>query len=228
MKKIHWFTVTNSTPSNKNTFTIQDEEVVKQISRVLKLEAGEAVVIKTDETAFEGVITEVSREEVTVSNLKEKVQDVSFKKVSLFFCIPKKDKFETILEKCTEIGVTDFYPVISSRTVKTDINTERSEKIIQEAAEQAQRIDTPILHEIQSLEDIIKEYRPAVFDIDGENLAKANTSTLHNVLIGPEGGFTPEEVKMFKDHRLDTYKLGHTVLKTETAAIVVSALAILE
>jgi len=228
MKKIHWFTVTNSTPSNKNTFTIQDEEVVRQISRVLKLEAGESVVIKTDETAFEGVIQQVSREEVTISNLKEKTQDISFKKISLFFCIPKKDKFETILEKCTEIGVTDFYPVISSRTVKTDINTERSEKIIQEASEQAQRIDTPLLHEIQSLEDIIKEYRPAVFDVDGEPFSKNSVLAVHNILIGPEGGFTPEEIKMFKEHRLDIYKIGHTVLKTETAAIVISALAILE
>jgi len=228
MKKIHWFTVTNSTPSNKNTFTIQDEEVVRQISRVLKLEAGELVVIKTDETAFEGVIQQVSREEVTISNLKEKIQDISFKKISLFFCIPKKDKFETILEKCTEIGVTDFYPVISSRTVKTDINTERSEKIIQEASEQAQRIDTPILHEIQSLEDIVKEYRPAVFDVEGVEFKKGENKAIQNILIGPEGGFTPEEIKMFKEHRLDIYKIGHTVLKTETAAIVISALAILE
>jgi 16S rRNA (uracil1498-N3)-methyltransferase len=228
MKKIHWFTVTNSTPSNKNTFTIQDEEVVRQISRVLKLEVGESVVIKTDETAFEGVIQQVSREEVTISNLKEKIQDISFKKISLFFCIPKKDKFETILEKCTEIGVTDFYPVISSRTVKTDINTERSEKIIQEASEQAQRIDTPILHEIQGLEDIVKEYRPAVFDVEGVEFKKGENKAIQNILIGPEGGFTPEEIKMFKEHRLDIYKIGHTVLKTETAAIVISALVILE
>lgn len=228
MKKIHWFTVTNSTPSNKNTFTIQDEEVVRQISRVLKLEVGESVVIKTDETAFEGVIQQVSREEVTISNLKEKIQDVSFKKISLFFCIPKKDKFETILEKCTEIGVTDFYPVISSRTVKTDINTERSEKIIQEASEQAQRIDTPILHEIQSLEDIVKEYRPAVFDVEGVEFKKGENKAIQNILIGPEGGFTPEEIKIFKEHRLDIYKIGHTVLKTETAAIIISALVILE
>lgn len=228
MKKIHWFTVTNSSPSNKNTFTIQDEEVVKQISRVLKLEVGESVVIKTDETAFEGKISEVTREEVTVSDMKEMIQPASFRKTSLFFCIPKKDKFELILEKCTEIGVTDFYPVVSDRTVKTNINIERSEKIIQEAAEQAQRIDTPILHEIQSLEDILKEYRPAVFDVEGEKFDKSTNVAIHNILIGPEGGFSDKELKLFKDMRLDIYRIGNTVLKTETAAIAISTLVILE
>jgi 16S rRNA (uracil1498-N3)-methyltransferase len=230
MKKIHWFTVPNTVLTNSNTISITDTEIVKQISKVLRLEVGEEVVLKTQQTAFIGVLSLVSRNEVIVSELVEKERNQSYKKVSLFFCIPKKDKFELILEKCTEIGVTDFYPVISDRTIKTNINIERSEKIIQEASEQAQRIDTPTLHAIQSIDDIVKQYRPAVFDVEGESLTRPSQEgenpALHiqNILIGPEGGFTLRELDLFRDLRLDIYKVGETVLKTETAAIVVSGL----
>ncbi len=227
MKKIHWFTVPNTVLANKNTITISDSEIIKQISKVLRLEVGEQVVLKTNQTAYEGVVSLVSRNEVVVSELVEKERTGSYKKVSLFFCIPKKDKFELILEKCTEIGVTDFYPVISDRTIKTNINIERSEKIIQEASEQAQRIDTPTLHAIQSIDDIIKEYRPAVFDVEGEAFIKDENKAVQNILIGPEGGFTIRELELFRNTRLDIYKVGETVLKTETAAIIVSGLILL-
>lgn len=228
MKKIHWFTITQPIPTGAIEISITEGEVVRQISKVLRLEVGESVVLKTDRTAFEGVLSLVSRDEIIVSELVEKEQSEQHKRVSLFFCIPKKDKFELILEKCTEIGVTDFYPVISDRTVKTNINTVRSEKIIQEASEQAQRIDTPTLHTIQSLDDIVKEYRPAVFDVEGEDFKIGENKSIQNILIGPEGGFTLRELDLFKDLRLDIYKVGETVLKTETAAIVVSGLVVLE
>jgi 16S rRNA (uracil1498-N3)-methyltransferase len=224
MKKIHWFTTTNSIPTGQNEISLIDTEVIKQISKVLKLEVGERVVLKNNQSAFEGVLSFVSRSEVRVSELVEKERNESYKKISLFFCIPKKDKFELILEKCTEIGVTDFYPVISDRTIKTNINEERSKKIIEEASEQAQRIDTPTLHEIQNLDDIVKEYRPTVFDVEGEPFQKDESGSIQNILIGPEGGFTLRELELFKNSRLDTFKLGETVLKTETAAIVISGL----
>jgi len=225
MKKIHWFTLTNIPTSfiQGDSFEITDKEVQKQILRVLKLHVGEHIIIKDDGFGYECELTEVSHSTVKIS-LLDKLEKSSQKSISLFFCIPKKDKFELILEKCTEIGVTDFYPIISDRTVKTNINTERSVKIIQEASEQAQRIDTPTLHAIQSIDDIVKEYRPAVFDVEGENFKRDENKAIHNILIGPEGGFTLRELELFKNNRLDIYKIGDTVLKTETAAIVASAL----
>ncbi len=224
MKKIHWFTTKNTVFEGQKEISIKETEIIKQISKVLRLEVGESIVLKTETSAFDGVLSEISRDEIKVSNIKEKERITPHKRISLFFCIPKKDKFELILEKCTEIGVTDFYPVISDRTIKTNINIERSNKIIEEASEQTQRIDTPNLHSIQNIDDIIKEYRPTIFDVEGEIFKLNENKALLNFLIGPEGGFSQREIALFKDEKLDIYKIGENVLKTETAAIVISAL----
>lgn len=225
MKKIHWFTDTTITNTHKKggSFEVTEKELVKQVSRVLKLKKGEHIMLKGESFGYECEISEVSHNTLQVFVL-QKNENKSKHKTSLLFCIPKKDKFELILEKCTEIGITDFYPLVSDRTIKTNINLERASKIIQEASEQAQRLDTPKLHTIQKLEDVLGELRPIVFDVEGTVFTKDASFEEKTFLIGPEGGFSEKELQLFKEKGLKIYKLGDTVLKTETAAIVVSGL----
>lgn len=225
MKKIHWFT-DKTIPNNLkagDSFDISEKEVLTQIFKVLKLQKGESIVLKTDTCSYECEITEVSRDKISIL-IKEKKEPVTQKKTTLVFCIPKKDKFELILEKCTEIGITDFYPVISDRTIKTNINIERAHKIIQEASEQAERLDTPTLYAISKLDDILDELRPIVLDVEGAQYLGRSEVAPTSVLIGPEGGFSQRELELFQEKNLQIYKIGNTVLKTETAAIVVSGL----
>lgn len=231
MKKIHWFT-DKTTPKNLkvgDSFEIIDKELVRQIYKILKLQKDEHIVIKNQDLGYEAVLRDISSKKVTISILCKKESNV-LKKFALIICIPKKDKFELILEKCTEIGVTDFYPVVSDRTIKININTERASKIIQEASEQAQRLDTPILHTISKLDDVLNELRPIVFDVEGVPMPHHSLEgrnpilDIQNILIGPEGGFSERELQLFKEKNLNIYKLGDTVLKTETAAIVMSGL----
>lgn len=224
MKKIHWFTDKDAIATPQGELCIKNKEVIKQIKKVLRLEEGERIAVRTMGATFEGVISFISNLEILLSNIQEVESLYSNKNISLFVCIPKKDKFELILEKCTELGVDNFYPVISDRTVKTNINIERSLKIIEEASEQSQRTDTPVLHEIRTLEEVVREFRPVVFDIEGGLLSKEDTGNIHNVLIGPEGGFSESELAFFNAEKLDIYKLKTPVLKTETAAIVVCGL----
>lgn len=249
MKKIHWFTdiTISNTLKTGDSFEITEKELVKQVSRVLKLQKGEHIIIKNKGFGYQCEITEVTHDIVRVLVI-QKTENSNLKKTSLLFCIPKKDKFELILEKCTEIGITDFYPLISDRTIKTNVNIERASKIIQEASEQAQRLDTPRLHTIAKLEDVLDELRPIVFDVEGEKWCHPAVNTCHpgfipgsrntaeeilgqarddnniSFLIGPEGGFSERELTLFKEKKLKVYKLGDTVLKTETAAIVVTTL----
>jgi 16S rRNA (uracil1498-N3)-methyltransferase len=225
MKKIHWFTI-NTVLKNLEAgelFEITEKELVKQIFKVLKLQKGEFIVLKSKDFVYECELVEVTQEKITVSIIEEK-QIVTQNKTTLIFCVPKKDKFELVLEKCTEIGITDFYPVISDRTIKTNINIERASKIIQEASEQAQRLDTPKLHTLTKLEDILDELKPIILDVEGIKVVSNELKGNDTFLIGPEGGFSQRELTLFKEKGLKIYKIGETVLKTETAAIVVSGL----
>lgn len=225
MKKIHWFTDTSILKDLErgDSFEIRDKEVVKQVYRVLKLQKGEHIILKNVSFGYECEIISVSHEIINVLILNIKESTIK-KRISLMFCIPKKDKFELLIEKCTEIGVTDFYPIISDRTIKMNINEERSIKIIKEASEQAQRIDTPVLHKTQSLQHALEELKPIVFDVDGENMSEISKDKNISILIGPEGGFSEKELQLFKEKGLQIYKLGDTVLKTETAAILACGL----
>jgi 16S rRNA (uracil1498-N3)-methyltransferase len=228
MKKIHWFTISgkHTAPAVGEMFDITDLDVIRQIAKVLRLEADELIVVRTFEGTFEGRIRAITKGSVQVM-LTAQLEGKKERKVSLFFCIPKKDKFELILEKCTEIGVTDFYPIVSDRTIKTDINVERSLKIIEEASEQAQRVDTPTLHPIQKLGECLENNTPIVLDVEGKAFKKQDSKEDISILIGPEGGFSQKELDLFKEKGLKTYKLGENVLKTETAAIVACGLIVL-
>jgi len=226
MKKIHWFTIVDDSNLSDSSCTINDQDVINQIQKVLKLQIGERVVVKSSMRAFEGTLSEISKFKITLVDSVQMKPNIPSKEVSLFVCLPKKDKFELILEKCTEIGVTHFYPVVSDRTIKTNFNEERAFKIIKEASEQSQRTDTPVLHQLKTLEKIVKKYKPTVFDVEGKNLEAKGFGDIQNILIGPEGGFSTKEMELFKEHDLNIYKIGNTVLKTETAAIVLSSLSI--
>ncbi len=227
MKKIHWFTDTDAIATPDKQLHIRNKEVISQICKVLKLKTGEKIVVRTYGATFEGIITQALQDKVILSDIQEVEPLYTPKKLSLFFCIPKKDKFELILEKCTELGVTDFYPVLSDRTIKTSINTARSLKIIEEASEQAQRIDTPTLHDIRNLEEVVDVFKPTVFDVEGGLLSHEQAAHIHGILIGPEGGFSEKELSHFRNQKLDIYKLKGPILKTETAAIAAVSLIML-
>ena len=224
MKKIHWFTDKDAIATPEGVLFIKNKDVIKQIQKVLRLEEGEKIVVRTIGATFTGLITKISSLGVELNQIEEIQSLYPQKQVSLFFCIPKKDKFELIIEKCTELGITNFYPVISDRTIKTNINIERAQKIIEEACEQAQRTDTPTLHEIRDLRDVVSEFRPVVFDVEGGLIGDDSIEHIQNFLIGPEGGFSEKELELFRKEKLDIYKLKTPVLKTETAAIVISGL----
>ncbi len=227
MKKIHWFTIQNLPKNLKegDSFEITEHEVINQIQKVLKLKVGESIFIKNYGFGYSAQIEKNEKKLISILIQSKKEEDTPHK-IGLLFCIPKKDKFELILEKCTEIGITDFYPLISDRTIKTNINFERASKIIQEASEQAETLITPTLHPITKLDDVLDELKPIVFDTEGEQITSKILPKTKFFLIGPEGGFSERELKLFKEKSIPTYKIGANVLKTETAAIVISSLFI--
>jgi 16S rRNA (uracil1498-N3)-methyltransferase len=151
---------------------------------------------------------------------------------------------EWVLQKGTEVGVTDFRPFVSSRTLVQSTNFKekrrsRWDAIIREAAEQSGRGHLPRLHAPVPLQAILEEHSPKSFsliaweDTDPESgsLAQALKGFKGDevqLLVGPEGGFSAEEVGAAREAGWQVVSLGPRILRMETAAIVFPALVLHE
>lgn len=211
--------------------TITDRDILNQIKRVLRLRVGERVFF-LDNTGkeYESEISELNPE-----SLKAKVLSVTENKnepeLKMTICqaLCKKDKFEWILQKGTEVGVSDFIPVLAGRSEKTGLNFERAEKILKEAAEQSERGIIPKLGQIRDFEDVLKSVKgeKILLDKSGEPMKTFQLSNLDSqlsIFIGPEGGWTDQELETAKENKAKIVSLGSRVLRTETAGLVAAAI----
>ncbi len=138
----------------------------------------------------------------------------------------KRENMELVLQKATELGVTEIFPVITERTVVRHLNLERARLIVTEAAEQCERLSVPIMHEPVSLTELFRvlpEAAQLVFLHERtEVTSPVDAITLPAFLIGPEGGFSSAEIqKIMLLNNVVPIHLGNTILRAETAAIAV-------
>ncbi|OGN06492.1 MAG: hypothetical protein A3B86_03535 [Candidatus Yanofskybacteria bacterium RIFCSPHIGHO2_02_FULL_38_22b] len=217
-------------------FKISDFELVNQIRNVLKLKVGEKVIL-CDGNNKEGVaeikgygknLVEVEIQEISVN------QNEPERNVVLYCSILKKENFELVVQKATEIGVKEIVPIITARTVKLDIRKDRLEKIIKEAAEQSGRGVVPVLYDPVNFQEAIKLSEDndvkIIFDQFGKtdlrSQLQATSYKLLAIFVGPEGGWTPEELQTARDAGFEIVSLGKTTLRAETAAIIGTYLAV--
>jgi 16S rRNA (uracil1498-N3)-methyltransferase len=123
---------------------IRDESLVKQMTRVLKFVVGEKITL-TNGAGLDAdcEITEINKREIIVAVNSISANDIAQKKVILYASVLKRENFELIAQKVTEVGVSAIVPVLTSRTVKTGLNENRIIKIIHEAVEQCGRSTIP-------------------------------------------------------------------------------------
>lgn len=126
-----------------------------------------------------------------------------------------------VVEKATELGVSGIILVQTDRVIKKGVNLERLEKIAIEASEQCGRIDVPTVVKSESLEELLnsKDFdKKVVLDMGGKSIKEVPKGEKTLLFIGPEGGWSDEERKLFKDTQ--TVSISENVLRAETAAIV--------
>ena len=215
-------------------FSVANETLLNQWRNVLRMEAGSNVIL-FDGGGSESLCEFVSldKKRATLKILEQKAGLVPLRAVTLYMALIKKDNFELVLEKATELGVSHIVPVEVARSEKKGVNYERSQKIVREASEQSGRATVPTIGEICSIDK--GPGRPGlpgvvVFDPRGgisarEFFAVNNTSPVF-VFIGPEGGFTDEEMELFHARNIPVVSTGTQILRAETAAIVALTLAL--
>lgn len=169
--------------------------------------------------------------ELTTLKLHKKLTDTC--RVDLFISPLKKAPFEFVIQKCSELGVDEFHPVHMQHTNKGNLDYLRLEMIARESAEQCGRITVPKIHKVKSFEECFKNsnYDFIIYcslnekdkHING-NIIKKETNRVA-IVIGPEGDFSKSEFEQLENNdKFYPVSLGTTVLKSETAAIVATAL----
>ena len=142
------------------------------------------------------------------------------------------DRFEIALEKLSEFGVNTIYPIICDHSERKIYKTERGQRIIEAACKQSHKGFLPKLDENLKFENLVarkdlpqKRFIAALAEGTNNSLSDINFREECLVLIGPEGDFSPKEVKLAQEHGFEILNLGSEVLRTETAAISVAAIA---
>lgn len=205
--------------------SVSDESLVSQIRSVLRMEVGDFIILA------DGNFKEVKAK---IIKLEKKSIDFEIKErwlnqnepkvqVTLFCAILKKENFELVVQKATELGVRKIVPVLTRRTIKLGLNLERLRKIIKEASEQSGRGIIPGLTdpvEFESALGLSSSINLFLDTSEGEVLSKLDIKEDKiGVWVGPEGGWDPEEVSLALKYGHIRTSLGKLVLRAETAAI---------
>jgi len=238
--KLHRFLVENIEFDRKDSHKIilKDKNLLNQILNVFRFrKASQFIIFDGSGLEFLLEIEDFTKKEIVCLIKEEKAGIKRKKRLTLVFSMIKKENMELVLQKCTELGVTCFVPVISERTVKTGWNYERSEKIVKEAVEQSGFSDLPVLgKEAVKLEkylEMIKKEKEnfdgvAVLDFDGVPLSSVkHLISVDTIFIGPEGGWSEKERTLFKKYNLKNISLGENVLRAETASISIASIFLL-
>ena len=211
----------------EHDFWFKNEPIIHQWRKVLRFGVNQQVVL------FDGVshdrlykITDINDREAHLQHITDMNRKVPSKEIYLLWSLLKKDKNDWVLQKCTELGVSHFVPLLADRSEKTGFNIERAEKIVIEAAEQCGRSDIPSVREpmhIQTALDELLEKTDLYICEQSDDLEidnwKLEIGRQVGVLVGPEGGWSDAEKKLFQDKKIKHLNLHDFTLRAETATV---------
>ncbi len=233
-----FFVTSNQIKQNKVYLDGADRD---HLCKVLRKKTGDELSILDGQgNEYRARILEIAPEKL-VAELVETIARPSEPKVKLKLVqsLPKAEKFELVLQKNTEVGVTAFQPILSERSsLKLESQavtkkTERWQRIIKEAAEQSGRQLLPQLFPILSWEEFLATTIKGLILIpwEGERekslkqvlSAQTDIPEQITVLIGPEGGFSVTEIEQALAYGAIPVTLGPRIFRTETAGLVVAS-----
>lgn len=201
------------------------------IKNVMRFKIGDIVIINTySGKSYKSQILEYTKKEVILKKIEELEPRNNTLNLSIAQALIKKDNFEMILQKTTELGIKAIYPIHTENSIiKIDDYSKkksRYEAIVKEASEQSERDLMPTIMDYTDL----RELPFAKYDHVIVAYARENNTNLKEVLnsigrnesilfiIGPEGGFSKSEI-VFLEAKAKLVSLGKTILRSETAAI---------
>lgn len=205
-------------------------ELSHQLLDVLRVRQGDEIIF-FDGLGYDytGKIESTSRRGCVVSIIDGFIPNREPKrKLILFQSLIKKDKFEWVLEKGVEVGVSEFVPILTGRSIKKNFNEERCEAIIRGAAEQSGRASIPKLRPLMLFGEAVsyaskrgyQSFFPSLSADSSERMIAYPSKPHVALFVGPEGGWHTDEIDTARKAGFLIISLGKLTLKSETAAIV--------
>ncbi len=228
----------------ENTIKIVGTDV-NHIKNVLRLSIEDKVEVIGSKYNYDCEISHISKDEILllIKEVKDKTNESNLR-ISLFQGLPKSSKMETIIQKCTELGVYNFYPVSTNRSVvkindmkKEEKKVQRWQLIAEEASKQSKRDIIPKVENILGFNDMMEKIKDKVVIVPYESEEKLSIKGLKtslenvdeiNIIIGPEGGFEEYEIEKLKNSGAHIVTLGPRILRTETAGVVTATILMYE
>jgi 16S rRNA (uracil1498-N3)-methyltransferase len=215
-----------------------DGDEARHLTRVLRVEAGQRYEISDNRNVYLAEIETARKENVVFRTLEKLPTSPTSARFELYAALIKFDRFEWIVEKATELGVTEIVPIEAARSERglekaAAKRVERWRRIALEASQQSRRTHLPEIAGHISLNDAIARMRSYRYVLDEAPGAAPLLSALPAVrtaedtvaiLTGPEGGWTDEERVLFTAAGWTPVSMGPLILRAETAVIAALAL----
>jgi 16S rRNA (uracil1498-N3)-methyltransferase len=210
-------------------------QLVYQITRVLRLKPGDHIIVLDNngwefETEIESIKRDIVQGKIINRELGKGEPGIS---LTLCQALLKTDKFELVLQKSVELGVTNMVPFVSERCVvrkPSESRIERWQAIIREAAEQSRRSRLPVLYPVITFKEACEQMNKPALILWEHEKSQSLAATLKSphfiktktisIFIGPEGGYTIDEIELAKKYGIVPAGLGNRVLRAETAGLV--------
>ena len=220
----------------QTTTALLEGKEKEHCTKVLRTQIGEAIeIVDGNGNLYLGELAIVNKQNATVVNLVKQDEIGAKPKVSLAICIPKNpSRWEWFLEKATEIGIDEIYPLIAKRSEKKRIRYERNLQIIVSAFKQSGQLYLPKLKEPILFNKFMEQARITNqnFIAHCEPEDKTQLSEKYKkgekalILIGPEGDFSKEEITLALSKGFEPISLGNSRLRVETAGIVATGIVL--
>jgi 16S rRNA (uracil1498-N3)-methyltransferase len=218
------------TPDISNKIYQLEETESKHCIKVLRLKEDDIIhLIDGKGSLFEAKIIDAHPKRCTVECIDEKSEYGKLNYDLHIALAPTKniDRTEWFLEKCTEIGISEFTPLLCHHSERKVVKHDRLFKVITSAVKQSLKAYHPTLNELTKFKDLVtSEFNGEKYIAhceEGEKTHLKNLCSPHSkclVLIGPEGDFSLEEIQLAKDNGFKEISLGNSRLRTETAGVV--------
>ncbi len=213
------------------TYALSNLTDIHYLTKVMRKKVNDHVLVFNEEFGeYLAKIIELANKKIIFS-LEEQTRKTERQlKLNLIFAPIKHPRINFLLEKATELGVNELIPVVTKHTIIDKINYDKWSIYTKEAAEQCCRLSLPKISPIQKFDDFIETWsknREILFCNEREESlhistylkTKASLGEV-NIMIGPEGGFSAQEIEMLKSKKFTTsIHLGERILRAETAAL---------